>query len=90
MKQPGRDHGGEATRQDGRQLVTERRPAVPDARAKELFIRVDPELWEEVHGNPIELLSMIDQARLDELEFLPTEEASEKAHEDSTSDEKAA
>ena len=24
--------------------------------AHELFVRIDPELWEEVHGNPIELL----------------------------------
>jgi starch phosphorylase len=35
--------------------------------ARELFVRIDPDLWEEVHGNPIEMLSMIDQARLDEL-----------------------
>jgi starch phosphorylase len=33
----------------------------------ELFVRLDPDLWEEVHGNPIELLGRIDQARLDEL-----------------------
>src|SRR5262249_35871165 len=37
----------------------------PDAR--ELFVRVDPDLWEEVHGNPIELLSRVPQQRLDEL-----------------------
>jgi starch phosphorylase len=35
--------------------------------ARELFVRVEPELWEEVHGNPIELLSRVGQARLDEL-----------------------
>ena len=35
--------------------------------ARELFARVEPELWEEVHGNPIELLSRVDQKRLDEL-----------------------
>src|SRR6478735_2874251 len=35
--------------------------------ARELFVRVDPDLWEEVHGNPIELLARADQALLDEL-----------------------
>jgi starch phosphorylase len=35
--------------------------------ARELFTRIDPDLWEEIHGNPIELLSSVDQARLDEL-----------------------
>ena len=35
--------------------------------ARELFLRIDAELWEEVHGNPIELLSRVDQRRLDEL-----------------------
>ena len=35
--------------------------------ARELFVRIDPDLWEEVHGNPIELLSRVAQARLDEL-----------------------
>jgi len=35
--------------------------------ARELFVRIDPDLWEEVHGNPIELLSRVGQARLDEL-----------------------
>ena len=35
--------------------------------AHELFVRIDPDLWEEVHGNPIELLARVDQARLDEL-----------------------
>jgi starch phosphorylase len=35
--------------------------------ARELFVRVHPDLFEEVHGNPIELLSRVDQARLDEL-----------------------
>src|SRR5262249_14425108 len=34
---------------------------------RELFVRVDADLFEEVHGNPIELLSRVDQARLDEL-----------------------
>jgi len=33
----------------------------------ELFVRLDPDLWETVRGNPIELLSRIDQGRLDEL-----------------------
>jgi glycogen phosphorylase len=33
----------------------------------ELFVRLDPDLWEEVRGNPIELLSRVDQGRLDEL-----------------------
>ena len=35
--------------------------------ARELFVRVDADLWEEVHGNPIELLSRVGQTRLDEL-----------------------
>ncbi len=35
--------------------------------ASELFSRVDPELWEHVHGNPIELLSLVEQKRLDDL-----------------------
>src|SRR5450755_757519 len=35
--------------------------------ARELFQRIDAELWEEVHGNPIELLSRVPQARFDEL-----------------------
>jgi starch phosphorylase len=34
---------------------------------REMFVRIDDELWEEVHGNPIELLSRVDQQRLDEL-----------------------
>jgi len=34
---------------------------------QELFVRLDSDLWEEVHGNPIELLARIDQKRLDEL-----------------------
>ena len=34
---------------------------------QELFVRLDPDLWEEVHGNPIELLARVDQTRLDEL-----------------------
>src|SRR5262245_20473425 len=37
------------------------------AEARELFIRVDAALFDEVHGNPIELLSRVDQSRLDEL-----------------------
>ncbi|MGH7437054.1 MAG: alpha-glucan family phosphorylase, partial [Polyangiaceae bacterium] len=32
-----------------------------------LFVRLDPDLWETVRGNPIELLARIDQSRLDEL-----------------------
>ncbi|MGA2449554.1 MAG: alpha-glucan family phosphorylase [Polyangiaceae bacterium] len=35
--------------------------------AQELFIRIDPDLWVEVRGNPIELLGRVDQGRLDEL-----------------------
>jgi starch phosphorylase len=35
--------------------------------ARELFVRIEPELWEKVHGNPIELLSRVPQERLDEL-----------------------
>src|SRR5258708_670944 len=35
--------------------------------ARELFARIDPDLWEAVHGNPIEVLASVDQARLDEL-----------------------
>ena len=35
--------------------------------ARELFLRIDAELWEEVHGNPIELLSRVEQTRLDDL-----------------------
>jgi starch phosphorylase len=35
--------------------------------ARELVVRIDPELFEEVHGNPIELLSRVTQKRLDEL-----------------------
>src|ERR1700727_2210673 len=35
--------------------------------ARELFDRIDSDLWEEVHGNPIELLSRVGQQRLDEL-----------------------
>ncbi|HEY3819078.1 MAG TPA: alpha-glucan family phosphorylase [Polyangiaceae bacterium] len=35
--------------------------------AHELFVRIDPDLWEEVKGNPIELLARIDQGRLEEL-----------------------
>jgi glycogen phosphorylase len=33
----------------------------------DLFARLEPDLWETVHGNPIELLARVDQARLDEL-----------------------
>ncbi|MDP8999901.1 MAG: alpha-glucan family phosphorylase [Myxococcota bacterium] len=35
--------------------------------AHELFVRIDPDLWDKVHGNPIELLACVEQARLDEL-----------------------
>ncbi|MBP9111901.1 MAG: alpha-glucan family phosphorylase [Polyangiaceae bacterium] len=35
--------------------------------AGELFRRLDPGLWEEVRGNPIEMLSRVGQKRLDEL-----------------------
>ena len=35
--------------------------------AHSLFTKIDPELWEEVHGNPIELLARAPQERLDEL-----------------------
>jgi starch phosphorylase len=35
--------------------------------AHELFVRLDPSLWEAVRGNPIELLARIDQDRLDAL-----------------------
>jgi starch phosphorylase len=35
--------------------------------AQELFVRLDPDLWERVHGNPIEMLASVAQARLDEL-----------------------
>jgi starch phosphorylase len=34
---------------------------------RELLVRIDPDLYEEVHGNPVELLSRVRQARLDEL-----------------------
>lgn len=37
-------------------------PAVQD-----LFVHIDPVLWEGVHGNPVELLSRVDQKRLDDL-----------------------
>ncbi len=33
--------------------------------ARELFIRLDPQLYAEVNGNPIELLSRVEQKRLD-------------------------
>ena len=35
--------------------------------ARELFLRIDADLYEEVHGNPIELLSRVDQKVLDDL-----------------------
>src|SRR5579863_6926409 len=35
--------------------------------AHELFVRLDPDLWEAVKGNPIELLASVDQRRLQEL-----------------------
>lgn len=34
---------------------------------QELFVRIDRDLWEEVHGNPVELLGRVSQARLEEL-----------------------
>ncbi len=37
------------------------------ADAHALFVRLDPDLWEAVRGNPIELLARVDQKRLDEL-----------------------
>ena len=37
------------------------------ADARELFVRIDAELWERVRGNPIELLASVEQRRLDEL-----------------------
>jgi starch phosphorylase len=33
----------------------------------ELFARIDPDLWGAVHGNPIDMLSRVDQATLEEL-----------------------
>jgi len=33
----------------------------------ELFMWMDSELWEETHHNPVRMLGMIDQARLDRL-----------------------
>jgi starch phosphorylase len=35
--------------------------------ARELFVRIDPEKWHAVRGNPIELLSCVEQNRLDAL-----------------------
>jgi starch phosphorylase len=35
--------------------------------AREMFNRIDADLWDELHGNPIELLSRVSQQRLDEL-----------------------
>src|SRR5688572_29573414 len=35
--------------------------------ARDLFARIDPQLWDEVHGNPIELLTRVEQKRLDAL-----------------------
>ncbi|HEX4516021.1 MAG TPA: DUF3417 domain-containing protein, partial [Polyangiaceae bacterium] len=37
------------------------------ADARELFQRVDGDLWERVRGNPIELLASVEQHKLDEL-----------------------
>ncbi len=37
------------------------------AEARELFLRIDGDLWERVRGNPIELLVQVEQRRLDEL-----------------------
>lgn len=34
---------------------------------RDVFVRLDPDLWEEVHGNPVELLSRVHQRRLDEM-----------------------
>ena len=35
--------------------------------AHELFVRLDHDLWEEVYGNPIELITRVGQKRLNEL-----------------------
>ncbi|GAB6098229.1 glycosyltransferase family 1 protein [Halanaerocella petrolearia] len=35
--------------------------------AEELFIEIDDELWEEYNGNPVELISKVEQERLEEL-----------------------
>jgi starch phosphorylase len=35
--------------------------------ARDLFHRIDPVLWEQVHGNPITLLTRVEQKRLDAL-----------------------
>ncbi len=35
--------------------------------AHELFVRMDRDLWEEVYGNPIELIARVGQARLEAL-----------------------
>jgi starch phosphorylase len=35
--------------------------------ARDLFARIDPVLWDEVHGNPLELLTRVEQNRLDAL-----------------------
>ncbi len=35
--------------------------------ARELFLRIDGDLWDAVRGNPIELLTRVEQSRLDEL-----------------------
>ncbi|MEI7892662.1 MAG: alpha-glucan family phosphorylase [Myxococcales bacterium] len=35
--------------------------------ARELFLRIDSDLYEQVHGNPIELLTRVEQAKLDQL-----------------------
>jgi starch phosphorylase len=37
------------------------------AEARELFLRIDAELWERVRGNPIELLVQVEQRVLDDL-----------------------
>src|SRR5580698_7818991 len=34
---------------------------------QDLFIRVDADLWDTVHGNPIDMLARVDQGRLNEL-----------------------
>jgi len=38
-----------------------------NADATELFYRIDPDLWEVVHHNPIELLARVPNSRLEEL-----------------------
>lgn len=35
--------------------------------AKSLFVRLDPDLWQQTSHNPVAMLGRVDQARLDEL-----------------------